>query len=137
MKLNLNLSLKNTELLKWCFLFLFCLQHFIISAQPPDQKPLYLDYTKPIKARVNDLLSRMTLEEKLLQMSSRISSPIKRLGIPGFLWSSSGDGHCVGVPAGEAATIFPVPIAQAASWDKNIVHKSADIMSDVVRARVN
>ena len=137
MKLNLNLSLKNTELLKWCFLFLFCLQHFIISAQPPNQKPLYLDYTKPIKARVSDLLSRMTLEEKLLQMSSRISSPIERLGIPGFLWSSSGDGHCVSVPAGQAATIFPVPIAQAASWDKKIVHKLADIMSDEVRARVN
>lgn len=79
----------------------------------------------------------MTLEEKLLQMSSRISSPIKRLGIPGFLWSSSGDGHCVGVPKGEAATVFPVPIAQAASWDKKIVHKLADIMSDEVRARVN
>ena len=137
MKLNLNSSGKSAKLLKWITVFLFCLQSYIISAQTPDQKPLYLDYTKPIKARVNDLLSRMTLEEKLLQMSSRISSPIKRLGIPGFLWSSSGDGHCVGVPAGEAATIFPVPIAQAASWDKNIVHKLADIMSDEVRARVN
>ena len=117
--------------------FTLCLQSLNINAQTTDKKPLYLDYTQPTKARVSDLLSRMTLEEKLLQMSSRISSPIKRLGIPGFLWSSSGDGHCVGVPKGEAATVFPVPIAQAASWDKKIVHKLADIMSDEVRARVN
>ena len=117
--------------------FIVCLQSLHLNGQPADQKPLYLDYTKPTKARISDLLSRMTLEEKLLQMSSRISSPIKRLGIPGFLWSSAGDGHCVGVPKGEAATVFPVPIAQAASWDKKIVHKLADIMSDEVRARVN
>ena len=135
MKLNLNTKTKG--LLSLVVVFIVCLQSININAQTADQKPLYLDYTQPTKARVSDLLSRMTLEEKLLQMSSRISSPIERLGIPGFLWSSAGDGHCVGVPAGEAATVFPVPIAQAASWDKNIVHKLADIMSDEVRARVN
>lgn len=137
MKPNLNHHPKNKGILRLAFFFLVCLQSLNTFAQTADQKPLYLDYTKPVKARVSDLLSRMTLEEKLLQMSSRISSPIKRLGIPGFLWSSAGDGHCVGVPVGETATIFPVPIAQAASWDKNIVHKLADVMSDEVRARVN
>ncbi len=118
-------------------LFMVLIQTATIFAQQPQEKPLYLDYTRPYKLRVSDLLSKMTLEEKLLQMSSRISSPITRLGIPGFLWSSAGDGHCVGVPAGEAATIFPVPIAQAASFDRNMVHKMADAMSDEVRARVN
>ena len=118
-------------------LLIVLIQTLTLLAQQPQEKPLYLDYTKPYKFRVKDLLSQMTLEEKLLQMSSRISSPITRLGIPGFLWSSAGDGHCVGVPKGEAATIFPVPIAQAASWDRKIVHKLADAMSDEVRARVN
>jgi beta-glucosidase len=135
MKLNRNNKTKGLACL--IIVFTLCLQSLNMNGQTADLKPLYLDYTKPTKARVSDLLSRMTLEEKLLQMSSRISSPIKRLGIPGFLWSSSGDGHCVGVPKGEAATVFPVPIAQAASWDKKIVHKLADIMSDEVRARVN
>ena len=135
--MKLNLTAKTKGLLSLVVVFIVCFQSITAIAQTTDQKPLYLDYTKPVKARVSDLLSRMTLEEKLLQMSSRISSPIERLGIPGFLWSSAGDGHCVGVPAGEAATVFPVPIAQAASWDKNIVHKLADIMSDEVRARVN
>ena len=118
-------------------LLLVSIQCLTASAQQATEKPLYLDYTQPYKLRVTDLLSRMTLDEKLLQMSSRISSPIKRLGIPGFLWSSAGDGHCVGVPKDEAATIFPVPIAQAASFDRNMVHKMADVMSDEVRARVN
>lgn len=137
MKPTLNQLPKCSGPLRLAIIFFVSLQGLPSVAQKPDQNPLYLDYTKPVKARVSDLLSRMTLEEKLLQMSSRISSPIKRLGIPGFLWSSSGDGHCVGVPAGETATIFPVPIAQAASWDKNIVNKLADVMSDEVRARVN
>ena len=118
-------------------LVLVIIQALTLFAQQPQEKPLYLDYTRPYKLRVSDLLSKMTLEEKLLQMSSRISSPITRLGIPGFLWSSAGDGHCVGVPKGEAATIFPVPIAQAASFDRKIVFKLADAMSDEVRARVN
>ena len=135
--MKLNLTIKSKVRLSLVVVFIVCLQSLHLNGQPADQKPLYLDYTKPTKARISDLLSRMTLEEKLLQMSSRISSPIKRLGIPGFLWSSAGDGHCVGVPKGEAATVFPVPIAQAASWDKKIVHKLADIMSDEVRARVN
>lgn len=135
--MKLNRKNKTKGLACLIVVFTLCLQSLNMNAQTTDKKPLYLDYTQPTKKRISDLLSRMTLEEKLLQMSSRISSPIKRLGIPGFLWSSSGDGHCVGVPAGEAATVFPVPIAQAASWDKKIVHKLADIMSDEVRARVN
>ena len=118
-------------------IFLVVFQFLTVYGQKLEEKPLYLDYTKPVKARVSDLLSQMTLDEKLSQMSSRISAPINRLGIPGFLWSSAGDGHCVGVPKGEAATIFPVPIAQAASWDRSIVLKVADAMSDEVRARVN
>ena len=118
-------------------LLIILIQTLTLFAQQPQEKPIYLDYTKSYKLRVKDLLSQMTLEEKLLQMSSRISSPIARLGIPGFLWSSAGDGHCVGVPKGEAATIFPVPIAQAASFDRNIILKLADAMSDEVRARVN
>ena len=118
-------------------IFLVVFQFLTVYGQKLEEKPLYLDYTKPVKARVSDLLSQMTLDEKLSQMSSRISDPIKRLGIPGFLWSSAGDGHCVGVPKGEAATIFPVPIAQAASWDRSMVLKMADAMSDEVRARVN
>ena len=135
--MKLNPTIKSKVRLSLVVVFIICLQSLHLNGQTADQKPLYLDYTQPTKTRISDLLSRMTLEEKLLQMSSRISSPIKRLGIPGFLWSSSGDGHCVGVPKGEAATVFPVPIAQAASWDKKIVHKLADIMSDEVRARVN
>ena len=118
-------------------LLLVFVQTLTLFARLPQEKPIYFDYNKPYKMRVSDLLSKMTLEEKLSQMSSRISSPIARLGIPGFLWSSAGDGHCVGVPKGEAATIFPVPIAQAASFDRNIILKLADAMSDEVRARVN
>lgn len=54
--------------------------------------PVYLDKTKPIEQRVEDALSRMTLEEKvaLCHAQGKFSSPgVRRLGIP-EIWMSDG-----------------------------------------------
>ena len=47
-----------------------------------NEKPLYMDYKQPFKARVSDLLSRMTMEEKLSQMISRIPTELKHSDYP-------------------------------------------------------
>ena len=99
-----------------------------INAQPQQEKPLYMDYNQPVKVRVRDLLSRMTLEEKLIQMISRIDTAIPRLGIPRYHWGGEA-GHCIVARANDYATIFPVGIAQAATWDRKLNHAVADAMS--------
>jgi hypothetical protein len=55
-----------------------------VSAQSVDT-PVYLDDTKPVELRVEDALSRMTLEEKIamIHAQSKFCSPgVSRLGIP-------------------------------------------------------
>ncbi len=57
-----------------------------------NQAPIYLDETKPIEQRIEDALSRMTLEEKVkvCHAQSKFSSPgVPRLGIP-ELWHADG-----------------------------------------------
>ena len=77
---NMTFTIRSIHGIKASLILLIVLiQTLTLLAQQPQEKPLYLDYTKPYKFRVKDLLSQMTLEEKLLQMSSRISSPITRL----------------------------------------------------------
>ncbi|MCK4286009.1 MAG: glycoside hydrolase family 3 protein, partial [Candidatus Lokiarchaeota archaeon] len=50
-----------------------------------EEKPLYLDYTKSFEERVDDLVSRMTLEEKISQMFNT-AIEIPRLNIPEYNW---------------------------------------------------
>jgi beta-glucosidase len=99
-----------------------------VNAQVLQDKPLYKDYNLPVKVRVADLLKRMTLEEKLIQMISRIDTAIPRLGIPRYHWGGEA-GHCIIARANDAATIFPVGIAQAATWDRKINGAIGDAMS--------
>ncbi|NNU34900.1 hypothetical protein HK413_14125 [Mucilaginibacter sp. S1162] len=56
-----------------------------LMAQTAD-KPLYLDYTKPVDARVKDLISRMTLEEKA-QYLNHVGPEIPRFGIKSDKWN--------------------------------------------------
>ena len=74
------MKIKNSILI----LLFFFVQSISVYSQNVEVKPLYLDYQKPFKFRVDDLLSRMTLEEKLSQMMSRIPTELTRFGIPGY-----------------------------------------------------
>jgi beta-glucosidase len=117
------------------FIFLFIvIQGFALFAQKRDEKPLYLDYTKPFKQRVDDLMSPMTLDEKLSQLITRIPKDLERFGIPGYQWGGEA-GHCVVARANDVATIFPVGIAQGATWDKKTVWEVGNAMSDEARPR--
>jgi beta-glucosidase len=93
----------------------------------------FRDASLPIAARVDDLVSRMTLEEKVPQMM-HAAPAIPRLGIPAYNWWSEG---LHGVAAAGIATVFPQAIGMAASFDPGLLHTEADIIATEFRSKYN
>jgi beta-glucosidase len=100
-------------------------------SQPAPTNAPYLDPSLPIEQRVNDLVSRMTLEEKISQMSDHAAA-IPRLGVPRYDWWNEG---LHGVAFGGYATNFPQVIGMAATWDTALVHQMAETISTEARAK--
>jgi beta-glucosidase len=96
-----------------------------------ETKEIYLDPTRPIDERVKDLISRMTLDEKISQMRNGASA-IPRLGIPAYDYWSEG---LHGVARNGRATVFPQAIGMAATWDPTLVKKVASAIGDEGRAK--
>jgi beta-glucosidase len=96
-------------------------------------RPAYLDPAVSLEQRVNDLVSRMTLEEKVSQMQD-VAPAIPRLGIPTYNWWNEG---LHGVARSGNATVFPQAIGLAATWDTDLVHRVADVISTEARAKFN
>jgi beta-glucosidase len=95
-------------------------------------KPLYLDYTKPVDARVKDLIGRMTIEEKA-QFLNHVAPDIARFNIKSDKWNQS----LHGVVWNRPTTMFPVSIAMAATWDTKLIYDEATAISDEARAIYN
>ena len=112
---------------------LFLFSAWFAQAQQPDLFP-YQDPDLPFSERVDDLLSRMTLEEKVSQMMSRTPHDLPRFGIPGYPWSGL-SAHCVG--KGNVNTVFPHAIAQAATWDPALADSIGAAVSAEARAFFN
>ncbi len=93
--------------------------------------PAYKNPSLPIKKRVDDIVSRMTLEEKVSQMMNA-APPIERLGIPEYEWWNEG---LHGVARAGYATVFPQAIGLAATWDTDLMHQVADVISTEARAK--
>lgn len=85
------------------------------------------------QTRAKELVSQMTLAEKLSQM--RYDAPaIDRLGVPAYNWWN----ECLhGVARSGAATVFPQAIGMAASFDTGLLHQVATAISDEARAKYN
>src|ERR1019366_373510 len=96
-------------------------------------KPAYLDPSLPTDQRVNDLVSRLSLEEKVSQMQD-VAAAIPRLGIPAYNWWNEA---LHGVARAGNATVFPQAIGLAATWDTNLIHRVADVISTEARAKYN
>ena len=94
--------------------------------------PPYRDSSLSVEKRVDDLVSRMTLEEKVLQMQ-HTAPAIPRLGIPAYDWWSEA---LHGVAQGHA-TMFPQAIGMAATWDTDLVHREAEVIGTEARAKYN
>lgn len=83
--------------------------------------------------RAADLLSRMTLEEKISQMMNN-SPEVERLGVPGYKWWNEA---LHGVARMGTATVFPQAIGLAATFDEQAVCEMFSIVSDEARAKYN
>jgi len=93
----------------------------------------FQDPKLPTKQRADDLISRMTLSEKVSQLGNN-SPAIKRLGIPAYDWWNEG---LHGVARAGFATMFPQAIGNAATWDAPLVHQIATTISIEARAKYN
>ena len=91
----------------------------------------YKDPSLAIEKRVDDLVSRMTLEEKVSQMMNA-SAPVERLEIPAYEWWNEA---LHGVARAGYATVFPQAIGLAATWDTDLIHRVADVISTEARAK--
>jgi beta-glucosidase len=99
-------------------------------AKDPPAFP-FQDPERPLEERVNDLVARLTLEEKAGQMLHE-SPAIPRLGIPAYNWWNEG---LHGVARAGIATVFPQAIGLAAMWDGRRLHQIASAIADEARAK--
>jgi beta-glucosidase len=95
------------------------------------QGPPYLNPNIPIDARVDDLVGRMTLEEKISQTLNNAPA-IDRLSIPAYEWWNEA---LHGVARAGVATVFPQAIGLAAMWDDSQLYAVATAISDEARAK--
>jgi beta-glucosidase len=87
----------------------------------------------PIEQRVDDLVSRLTLEEKVSQLIDR-AAPIPRFDIPAYNWWNEG---LHGIARSGYATMFPQAIGNAATWDVSLVNRIGAVVSTEARAKYN
>ena len=103
----------------------------LLVAPAGAQTPPYLDTKLPLDRRVDDLVSRMTLEEKVSQMMNRAAA-VERLGVPEYEWWNEA---LHGVARAGVATVFPQAIGLAATWNPELIREVGDVVSTEARAK--
>ena len=98
-----------------------------------DSRPTYLDPAQSRETRVHDLISRLTLAEKVSLMANGTPG-VPRLGIPKYNWWSEA---LHGVANAGNATVFPQAIGLAAMWDPTLHHDVARVVGIEGRAKFN
>ena len=95
--------------------------------------PIYNDPSQPLEERVDDLIRRMSLKEKIDQLVNA-AGQIERLGVSGYdYWN-----ECLhGVARNGFATVFPQATGLAAMWDTELMYRVADAISTEARAKFN
>ena len=109
-----------------------CLSLLMATTMQAQQTPVYLDESKPIEQRIDDALSRMTLDEKIavIHAQSKFSSPgVKRLGFPD-LWTDDGphgvrpdvlwDEWVQARQTNDSCVAFPALTCLAATWNPSM-----------------
>jgi beta-glucosidase len=110
------------------------------SAPPPTEEQIkaaaalpFRDSSLPVDKRVDDLVGRLTLEEKVSQLIDRAPG-IPRLDIPAYNWWNEG---LHGIARSGFATLFPQAIGNAATWDAPLLHSIGEVVSTEARAKYN
>lgn len=111
--------------------YLFILSILLLPLSVAAQSLPYQNASLPVDVRVDDLVGRMTLQEKISQMMND-APPIDRLGIPAYNWWN----ECLhGVARSGIATVFPQAIGMAATFDADAMFRTAEVISDEARAK--
>ena len=96
-------------------------------------QPDYKNTSLPFEDRVEDLVSQMTLEEKIGQLKFEAPA-IERLDVPSYNWWN----ECLhGVARSGKATVFPQAIGMAATWDTKQILKVSQTIAEEARAKYN
>ena len=131
-------------MMKRIMTLLFCCTATVLLAQ---QTPIYLDATQPIEKRIDDALSRMTLQEKvaMCHAQSKFSSPgVPRLGIPEN-WATDGP-HGIRAEVfwdewnqagwtNDKCTAFPALTCLAATWNTDLSLQYGKAIGEEARYR--
>ena len=107
--------------------------HPSAAASAPSYPYPWLDPSLPLDQRVSTFIANLTLDEKvgLLQNGN---PGIPRIGLPSYDWWSEGS-H--GVAWAGRATVFPSPIALAATWNHTLLHAAGRVVSNEARGKYN
>ena len=106
---------------------------FAVTTQAQEQVLPYQNPQLPATQRADDLLKRLTLEEKVSLMMNG-SAAVTRLGIPPFEWWSEA---LHGIGRNGFATVFPITTGMASSWNDALVYQCFAAASDEGRAKAN
>src|SRR6185503_4711359 len=97
----------------------------------PNNLPPWKNPAEPLEVRVRDLIGRLTLEEKALQLCNRAPA-IPRLDLPAYdYWNEA----LHGVARNGTATVFPQAIGMAATWDSTLLREVGDVIATEARAK--
>ena len=112
--------------------FVLLLSTVLLSQSPPSPAP-YMNPDLSPEVRAKDLVSRMTLEQKVRQMQNAAPA-IPELNVAQYEWWNEA---LHGVARAGQATVFPQAIGLAASWDTDMMFRVADVISTEARAKYN
>jgi beta-glucosidase-like glycosyl hydrolase len=117
-----------------------------VASAPATPKPAYLDTHYSFEARAADLVSRMTLPEKVLQLHTNNAPAIPRLGVQQYTYWNEGQ-HGINtlgantdhgdVSGGVHATSFPTNFAATMSWDPALIRQETTAISDEIRGELD
>src|SRR5712671_4320308 len=93
----------------------------VLTAPTFAAAPIYLDTHHTYEERAADLVSRMTLDEKIAQLQNDAPA-IPRLDVPAYEWWNEA---LHGVARAGSATVFPQAIGLAATFDPQLMHEIA------------
>ncbi|ELS56907.1 glycoside hydrolase family 3 protein [Streptomyces viridochromogenes] len=100
-----------------------------MTAQTPPTPP-FRDQRLPFAKRIDDLLSRLTLDEKIAFLH-QFAPAVERLGIPAF---RTGQEALHGVAWMGPATVFPQAVGLGATWNTDLVRRVGEAVSKETRA---
>ena len=116
------------------------------AAKSSGAPPIYLDTHYSFAERAADLVSRMTLPEKVAQLHTNSAPAIPRLGVQSYTYWSEGqhginllgaDSNNGGATGGPHATSFPTNLASTMTWDPALVYQETTAISDEVRGELD